>query len=142
MTAAFSIAGRPIGPGKPVYVIAELSANHRQHEDVAVELVHAAKAAGADAVKLQTYTPDTITIDSDAPSFRAGSGSLWEGTTLHGLYEEAYMPWDWQPRLKELKGRLRSKACPMPGRARFGAASARGPGETPSPAMGPAINTQ
>jgi N-acetylneuraminate synthase len=102
VTAAFSIAGRPIGPGEPVYVIAELSANHRQHESVAVELVHAAKAAGADAVKLQTYTPDTITIDSDAPSFRAGSGSLWEGTTLHSLYEEAYMPWDWQPRLKEL----------------------------------------
>src|SRR5262245_60724378 len=102
MTAAFSIAGRPIGPGKPVYVIAELSANHRQHEDVAVELVHAAHEAGADAVKLQTYTPDTITIDSDAPSFRAGSGSLWEGTTLHGLYEEAYMPWEWQPRLKAL----------------------------------------
>jgi pseudaminic acid synthase len=100
MTAAFSIAGREIGPGKPVYVIAELSANHRQHEDVAIELVHAAHEAGADAVKLQTYTPDTITIASDAPSFRAGSGSLWEGTTLHDLYQEAYMPWAWQPGLK------------------------------------------
>ena len=102
MTADFSIAGRPIGAGQPVYVIAELSANHRQHEDVAVQLVHAAHEAGADAVKLQTYTPDTITIDSDAESFRAGSGSLWEGTTLHDLYQEAYMPWDWQPRLKTL----------------------------------------
>ena len=102
MTAAFSIAGRPIGAGHPVYVIAELSANHRQHEEVAVELVHAAHAAGADAVKLQTYTPDTITIASDAPSFRAGSGSLWEGTTLHDLYQEAYMPWEWQPGLKVL----------------------------------------
>jgi len=102
MTADFSIAGRPIGAGHPVYVIAELSANHRQHEDVAVQLVHAAHEAGADAVKLQTYTPDTITIASDAESFRAGSGSLWEGTTLHSLYEEAYMPWDWQPRLKTL----------------------------------------
>jgi pseudaminic acid synthase len=102
MTAAFSIAGREIGPGKPVYVIAELSANHRQHEDVAIELVHAAHEAGADAVKLQTYTPDTITIASDAPSFRAGSGSLWEGTTLHDLYQEAYMPWAWQPGLKTL----------------------------------------
>ena len=98
MTADFAIAGRPIGPGHPVYVIAELSANHGQHEDVAVQLVHAAHEAGADAVKLQTYTPDTITIDSDAPPFRAGSGSLWEGTTLHDLYQEAYMPWDWQPR--------------------------------------------
>ncbi|MEO8570322.1 MAG: pseudaminic acid synthase [Chloroflexota bacterium] len=102
MTAAFSIAGRPIGAGHPVYVIAELSANHRQHEEVAIELVHAAHAAGADAVKLQTYTPDTITIASDAPSFRAGSGSLWEGTTLHDLYQEAYMPWEWQPGLKVL----------------------------------------
>jgi pseudaminic acid synthase len=102
MTAPFSIAGRPIGPGQPVYIIAELSANHRQHEDVAVQLVHAAHEAGADAVKLQTYTPDTITIASDAPSFRAGSGSLWEGTTLHDLYQEAYMPWEWQPGLKTL----------------------------------------
>ena len=102
MTASFSIAGRQIGPGEPVYIIAELSANHRQHEDVAIELVHAASKAGADAVKLQTYTADTITIASDAPSFRAGSGSLWEGTTLHDLYEEAYTPWEWQPRLKAL----------------------------------------
>jgi N-acetylneuraminate synthase len=102
MTADFSIAGRPIGAGHPVYIIAELSANHRQHEDVAVELVHAAHEAGADAVKLQTYTPDTITIASDSESFRAGSGSLWEGTTLHDLYQEAYMPWEWQPRLKAL----------------------------------------
>jgi N-acetylneuraminate synthase len=102
MTAEFSIAGRSIGAGQPVYIIAELSANHRQHEEVAVELVHAAHEAGADAVKLQTYTPDTITIASDAPSFRAGSGSLWEGTTLHDLYQEAYMPWAWQPGLKTL----------------------------------------
>ncbi len=102
MTAAFSIAGRPIGAGQPVYIIAELSANHRQHEDVAVQLVHAAHEAGADAVKLQTYTPDTITIASNATSFRAGSGSLWEGTTLHDLYQEAYMPWEWQPGLKTL----------------------------------------
>lgn len=102
MTATFSIAGRQIGPGRPVYIIAELSANHRQHEDVAIEIVHAAHEAGADAVKLQTYTPDTITIASDASSFRAGSGSLWEGTTLHDLYQEAYMPWEWQPRLKVL----------------------------------------
>jgi pseudaminic acid synthase len=55
---------------------------------------------GADAVKLQTYTADTITIDSDAPPFRAGAGSLWEGTTLYELYQQAYTPWDWQPRLK------------------------------------------
>jgi N-acetylneuraminate synthase len=102
MTASFSIAGRPIGPGHPVYIIAELSANHRQHEDVAIELVHAARDAGADAVKLQTYTPDTITIANDSPSFRAGAGSIWKGTTLYVLYQEAYTPWEWQPRLKAL----------------------------------------
>ena len=102
MTASFTIRGRPIGPGHPVYIVAEISANHRQSEDIAVQLVHAAHEAGADAVKLQTYTPDTITIASDAPSFRAGSGSLWEGTTLYDLYAEAYTPWDWQPRLKAL----------------------------------------
>lgn len=106
MTARFSIGGREIGPGHPVYVIAELSANHRQHEDIAIELVHAAHEAGADAIKLQTYTPDTITIASDATSFRAGSGSLWEGTTLHELYREAYTPWEWQPRLKALADSL------------------------------------
>src|SRR6476660_1966029 len=102
MTAGFAIGGRRIGPGFPVYVIAELSANHGQDEDVAIELVHKAKDAGADAVKLQTYTPDTITIASDAPSFRAGAGSLWKGTTLYDLYQEAYTPWEWQPRLKAL----------------------------------------
>jgi N-acetylneuraminate synthase len=100
--ADFSIAGRPIGPGQPVYVIAELSANHRHDERVAAELVRAARDAGADAVKLQTYTPDTITIASDAPSFRAGNESLWAGMTLHDLYGEAYMPWEWQPGLKAL----------------------------------------
>lgn len=104
--AAFSVNGRAIGPGRPVYIIAELSANHRQHENVAIELVHAAHEAGADAVKLQTYTPDTITIRSDHRSFRAGSGSLWEGTVLHDLYQEAFMPWEWQPGLKTLAGSL------------------------------------
>lgn len=102
MTAPFAIAGRAIGPGEPVYVIAEISANHGQRYEAAVRLVHAAAHAGADAVKLQTYTPDTITIDSAATSFRAGSGSLWEGTTLYQLYEGAYTPWDWQPRLKAI----------------------------------------
>lgn len=104
--APFAINGRPIGPGRPVYIIAELSANHRGDEDVAMELVRAAHEAGADAVKLQTYTPDTITIDSDAPAFRTGSGSLWSGSTLYDLYAEGTMPWAWQPRLKALAGSL------------------------------------
>jgi N-acetylneuraminate synthase len=101
-TDEFSINGRAIGPGNPVYIIAEISANHGQEFAKAVDLVRGAHAAGADAVKLQTYTPDTITIDSDAPAFRAGSGSLWEGTTLHSLYETAYTPWEWQPKLKAI----------------------------------------
>ncbi len=97
---SLNIAGRMIGPGYPVYVIAELSANHGQHFDQAISLVHAAKEAGADAVKLQTYTADTMTIRSDRPEFRIGGGTLWDGRTLHELYVDAYTPWDWQPKLK------------------------------------------
>jgi pseudaminic acid synthase len=102
LTAGFAIGGRRIGPGFPVYVIAEISTNHGQDEDIAHRLVRSAAEAGADAVKLQTYTPDTITIASEAPSFRHGSGSLWNGTTLYDLYQDAYTPWEWQPRLKAL----------------------------------------
>ena len=103
---AISINGRRIGPGQPVYVIAEVSSNHGQSFEAAEAIVRGAHAAGADAIKLQTYTPDTITIDSDAPAFVQGAGSLWAGTTLHALYEKAYMPWEWQPRLKALADEL------------------------------------
>ena len=102
MTAPFSIRGREIGPGRPVYVIAELSANHGGSYDTAARIVEESAKTGADAVKLQTYTADTITIDSDAAPFRHGDASLWAGTTLHKLYEQAYTPWDWQPKLKAL----------------------------------------
>lgn len=85
-----------------MYIVAELSANHRQEFDRAVELVKAAKAAGADAVKLQTYTPDTMTICCDNRHFQIGKGTLWENRSLYDLYDEAYMPWEWQPKLKTI----------------------------------------
>ena len=112
MSAApeFRIAGRPIGPGHPVYVIAELSANHHHDYAEAVRLLDAAKTAGADAIKLQTYTPDTLTIDCDAPPFRIGAGTLWSGRTLYDLYGEAYTPWDWHAGLKR-EAESRGMAC-------------------------------
>lgn len=99
------IEGRKVGVGCPSYVVAELSANHHQQFDQAVKLIQAAKEAGADAVKLQTYTPDTITIDVDSDLFRHTEG-LWAGRTLYDLYAEAYMPWEWQPKLKKLADEL------------------------------------
>lgn len=95
------IHDRPIGPGYPTYIIAELSANHNQDFDQAVRLVEAAKEAGADAVKLQTYTPDTLTINCHNPYFRIGAGTIWEGRNLYELYGEAYTPWEWQPKLMQ-----------------------------------------
>ncbi len=100
------IDNRIVGQGHPVYIIAELSANHNQDFDQAVQLIRAAKLAGADAIKLQTYTPDTITIDCKAPFFQVGGGTLWDGRTLYDLYAEAYTPWDWQPRLKAIANDL------------------------------------
>jgi len=102
MPAIFEINSRRISPGEPVYVVAELSCNHRQDRQQAVALIHAAKEAGADAIKLQTYTPDTLTIQSNQECFRISSGTLWDGRTLYDLYSEAYTPWEWQPELKAL----------------------------------------
>jgi pseudaminic acid synthase len=102
----FAINGRKIGPGEPGYIVAELSANHNQDFKRAVQLIHAAKECGADAIKLQTYTADTITIASDRDCFRIGGGTPWDGRTLHELYGEAYTPWDWQPRLKQVADKL------------------------------------
>jgi pseudaminic acid synthase len=102
MSVKIKINGRDIGDGYPSYIVAELSGNHHQHFENAVQLIRAAKESGADAIKLQTYTPDTITIRSDRPEFRIGDGNLWAGRTLYDLYEEAYTPWEWQPKLKNV----------------------------------------
>jgi N-acetylneuraminate synthase len=90
----FTIADRPIGPEHPPLVIAELSGNHNRSLDRALALINAAAEAGAEAVKLQTYTADTITIDHDGPGFRI-EGGLWAGRTLHDLYGEAFTPYEW-----------------------------------------------
>jgi len=93
------IAGRRVGPGEPVYVIAELSGNHNGDIGRARELVLAAANAGADAVKIQTYTPDTLTIDADTPWFKLGKGTLWADRNLYDLYAEAATPWEWHEEL-------------------------------------------
>jgi N-acetylneuraminate synthase len=105
MNPQIEINGRGIGPGCRIYIVAEMSANHNQDFDQAVEIIQAAKEAGADAVKLQTYTPDTITIDCNNEYFQI-KGTLWDGRTLYDLYGEAYTPWDWQPRLKQIANDL------------------------------------
>lgn len=97
--SSIAISGRRIGPGARPYIIAEMSGNHNGNICRARALVDAAKEAGADAVKLQTYTADTITIDHDGPEFRIGGGTLWDGQTLHALYRQAFTPWEWQPEL-------------------------------------------
>ena len=86
---------------KKVFIIAELSANHNQNYDVALQTVKAAKDVGADAIKLQTYTADTITINSDKEYFQIKQDTIWDGTTLYELYKEAFTPWEWQPKLKK-----------------------------------------
>ena len=96
------INGRRVGPGHPVYIIAEMSGNHNGSYERAVQILEACAAAGVDAVKLQTYTPDTLTIDCDAEIFRIGSNNTWAGRTLYDLYGEAYTPWEWQPKLKNI----------------------------------------
>jgi pseudaminic acid synthase len=106
MSTAFDINGRTIGADSPAYIIAELSANHHHDFDQAVAIVRAAKESGADAIKLQTYTPDTMTINERSPVFQIGKGTIWEGKNLHDLYGEAYTPWEWQPKLKQVANEL------------------------------------
>lgn len=99
MTQSWQIDDRPIGPGEPVFVVAELSANHHQDYDEAVRLLHAARDCGADAVKLQTYTPETMTVASERDGYLIEGDSPWAGRQLASLYAQAHMPWSWQPRL-------------------------------------------
>ncbi len=100
-----TIAGRKIGLGYPTFIVAELSGNHHQKYEEAEELVREAAKAGVDAIKLQTYTPDTITINSNKPPFivvNKDNPKDWKGKTLYELYQGAYTPWDWQPKLKKV----------------------------------------
>ena len=89
-----------------VFIVAELSANHNQSYDLAVQSIKAIKECGADAVKVQTYTADTLTIDSDKDYFKIQQGTIWDGATLYQLYQTAYTPWEWQPKLKQLAEEL------------------------------------
>jgi len=102
---SISIAGRRIAADEPPYVIAELSANHNGRFDTALKIIEEAKKAGADAVKLQTYTADTITLNCDSEEFQI-HGGLWDGKTLYQLYLEAHMPWDWHKPLFEYARKL------------------------------------
>lgn len=103
------IANKKVGVGHPCFIVAEVSANHNQSFDRAVEIIKAAARAGADAIKLQTYTPDTMTIDSDKEWFLvAGKDNpdSWKGMSLFELYKTAYTPWEWQPKLKKIAEEL------------------------------------
>ena len=100
MGREFKIGNRIIGEGHPAYIIAEMSGNHAGSLENAIKIIHAAKEAGADCIKIQTYTADTLTIDCDNEYFHIDNGT-WEGENLYHLYEKAFTPWEWQPILME-----------------------------------------
>ena len=93
------IEDRIIGEGQPAFIVAELSANHQHKIEIAIDTIRAAKNAGADAIKLQTYTADLLTLDCDNEYFQINTGTIWDGKTLHSVYQEAYTPWEWHPEL-------------------------------------------
>ncbi len=105
MNKTITIGKRTLSADSPVFIVAELSANHNQDYNRAVEIIHAAAQAGADAGKLQTYTPDTLTIDCHEDCF-VNKGGLWDGLTEYELYQKAYTPWEWQPKLMEEAAKL------------------------------------
>jgi pseudaminic acid synthase len=96
------IRNKIIDKRSPVFIVAELSANHNKDFDLAVKTIKTMKVVGADAVKLQTYTPDTLTINCDNKFFTINRGTIWDGKTYYDLYKEAYTPWEWQPDLKRI----------------------------------------
>lgn len=98
----FKIGNKEIGEDSPAFIIAELSANHMNDFDIAVKTIEAIAESGADAVKFQTFTPDTITLNCDNEYFHIKQGTVWDGQLLYDLYEDAYMPWDWQSKLKKI----------------------------------------
>ncbi len=100
------IGNKTINENSPVYFVAEMSANHLQKYDLAVETIHAMKKAGADAVKLQTYTPDTITLDCDNKYFTLHQGTIWDGQKFYELYKTAYTPWAWHSKLQKVAHNL------------------------------------
>lgn len=102
----FKIGTKDVGEDYPVFIIAELSANHLGDFDLAVETIKSMKESGADAVKMQTYNPDTMTINCDNDYFRIRQDTLWDGPTFYELYKKAYMPWEWQPKLKKIAKKL------------------------------------
>ena len=101
MNKQIRIGNSIIAPDAPCYIIAEMSGNHNTDYARAEKIVEAAAEAGADAIKLQTYTADTITLDCDSAPFQITQGTIWDGTTLHKLYEQAYTPWEWHAPLQK-----------------------------------------
>lgn len=102
----FKIGGKKVGDNNPVFIIAELSANHLGDFNLAVETIKSIKESGADAVKMQTYYPDTITLNCNNKYFKIGQDTVWDGSTFYELYEDAHMPWEWQPELKKIAEKL------------------------------------
>ncbi|MFZ5987161.1 MAG: N-acetylneuraminate synthase family protein, partial [Bacillota bacterium] len=100
MSDIIEVNGKKLGKGQPCYIIAEMSANHAGDINRAIEIIHAAKDSGADCIKIQTYTPDTMTIDSDKEYFRIKKGT-WNGENLYNLYQKAYTPWEWHKQIKD-----------------------------------------
>lgn len=106
MQKKIKIGKKYVGGDAPAFIVAEVSANHLQDFERAKAIIKAAADAGADAVKLQTYTADTITLDCDNDYFQITQGTIWDGTTLHKLYQEAFTPWEWQPELMKYANKL------------------------------------